>query len=106
MWSSSLHFARRRVALLGDDLILHGLALLVLDRQQLVGLRIDEFHLDLSIFSIASLVARLVGQRVLVAQGFRDGLINSGELAVEARKVRLTAGFPSKRLHLIVGLQE
>ena len=88
------------------DLVLNGLLFLVHNLQRLVCFRIHKFNFYLAKLAVALLVGGGVGKHVLAAQGLRDGLENSGELAVEVREERHSATLRSECLHLTVGLEE
>src|ERR1035438_5895577 len=87
-----LHFPRRFVAHLGDDLVLDGLALLVLYGQRFVGGGVHQLDFDFAERAVVGLVAGRVCDYVLVAQRLVDFPENRGILALEAGEERRTAG--------------
>ena len=56
------HFARRRVALLGNHRVLHGLVLFVHNLQWFVRAWVHQFHLQLAELTVFGLIGGLIAQ--------------------------------------------
>src|SRR5690349_15237687 len=110
MWAGSdinppsFHFARRRVSLFRDDLILDGLTLFVGDAERFVGSGVHELHFDLAELAIARLIGRFVTDDVLIPQRLVDGTEDTREFSVEAWEKRHSTRLFRERSQLVVGL--
>jgi len=91
-----LHRSWGLVAGFGDDLIFDRLPLFVFHGQRLVGGRIHELHFNLAELPIVGLVARLVGQHVLITQCLMDRPEDRGIFALKAREISRSARFLAK----------
>src|SRR3954454_3708263 len=97
--ASLLDRARCRIALLRDDHVLDGLALLVHYSKWFVGGGVHQLHLNLAEFAVPRLIGWVVSHRVLISQRIRDRPEDAGELAIESREERHPARLLGERTH-------